>query len=33
MHDLLIAMAFIGMVFAPAVVAANSSTESTDETD
>jgi hypothetical protein len=33
MHDLLIAMAFIGMVVAPAVVAANSSSESSDESD
>ena len=34
MHDLLIALAFIGMVVAPAIVAANSSAEeSTDEGD
>jgi hypothetical protein len=31
MHDLLIALAFIGMVVAPAIVAAKSGTESTDE--
>jgi len=31
MHDLLIALAFIGMVVAPAIVAANSGTESTEE--
>ena len=30
MHDLLIALAFIGMVIAPAVVGANSSTEDID---
>ena len=30
MHDLLIALAFIGMVVAPAIVAANSSTEAID---
>jgi hypothetical protein len=33
MHDLLIALAFIGVVVAPAIVAANSSAESTDEND
>jgi len=33
MHDLLIALAFIGMVVAPAIVAANSSAESTEEGD
>ena len=31
MHDFLIALAFIGMVIAPAIVAANCSTEFTDE--
>jgi len=31
MHDFLIALAFIGMVIAPAIVAANYSTEATDE--
>jgi uncharacterized protein YraI len=31
MHDLMIALAFIGMVVAPAIVAANSSAESTEE--
>jgi hypothetical protein len=31
MHDLLIAMAFIGMVIAPAIVAAKSGAESADE--
>jgi hypothetical protein len=31
MHDFLIALAFIGMVIAPAIVAANCSTEVTDE--
>ena len=31
MHDLLIALAFIGMVVAPAIVAANSSAESDAE--
>jgi uncharacterized protein YraI len=31
MHDLMIALAFIGMVVAPAIVAANSSAESAEE--
>jgi hypothetical protein len=33
MHDLLIALAFIGMVVAPAIVADNSSAESTEDND
>jgi hypothetical protein len=33
MHDLLIALAFIGMVVAPAIVAAKSGAESTEEGD
>jgi len=33
MHDLLIALAFIGMVVAPAIVAAKTGTEPTDETE
>lgn len=34
MHDLLIALAFIGMVVAPAIVAAKSGTgENTDESE
>jgi hypothetical protein len=33
MHDLLIALAFIGMVVAPAVVAARSGGETADELD
>ena len=33
MHDLLIALAFIGMVVAPAVVAAKSGADSADELD
>jgi len=33
MHDLLIALAFVGMVIAPAVVAAKSGTEPFDETN
>jgi len=33
MHDLMIALAFIGMVIAPAIVAANSSTEANEETE
>ena len=33
MHDLLIALAFIGMVIAPAIVAASSGAEATDETE
>lgn len=33
MHDLLIALAFIGMVVAPAVVAAKSGAEAADELD
>ena len=33
MHDLLIALAFIGMVVAPAVVAAKSGAEATDESE
>lgn len=31
MHDLLIALAFIGMVIAPAVVAANANVDVVDE--
>ena len=31
MHDLLIALAFIGMVIAPAIVAAKSGSEATEE--
>lgn len=31
MHDLLIALAFIGMVIAPAIVAAKSGSDATDE--
>jgi len=33
MHDLLIALAFIGMVVAPAIVAAKSGAEAADELD
>ncbi len=33
MHDLVIALAFIGMVVAPAVVAAKTGTEPVDETE
>jgi hypothetical protein len=33
MHDLLVALAFVGMVVAPAIVAAKSGSESTDEGD
>jgi hypothetical protein len=33
MHDLLVALAFVGMVIAPAIVAAKSGSESTDEGD
>jgi hypothetical protein len=33
MHDLLVALAFIGMVVAPAVVAAKSGSDATDEGD
>lgn len=33
MHDLLIALAFIGMVVAPAIVAAKSSTIAADKMD
>jgi len=33
MHDFLIALAFIGMVIAPAIVAAKSGSDSTDEGD
>jgi hypothetical protein len=33
MHDLLIALAFIGMVVAPAIVAAKSGAETADELD
>jgi hypothetical protein len=33
MHDLLIALAFIGMVLAPAIVAAKTDIEATDETE
>jgi hypothetical protein len=33
MHDLLIALAFIGMVIAPAIVAAHSDVESAEEPD
>jgi len=31
MHDLLIALAFIGMVIAPAIVATNSNVDATDD--
>jgi len=33
MHDLLIALAFIGMVVAPAIVATKSGSDYTDESD
>ncbi len=33
MHDLLIALAFIGIVIAPALVAAKSGNEATEESD
>jgi len=33
MHDLLIALAFIGMVVAPAIVAAKSGAEAVDDLD
>jgi hypothetical protein len=33
MHDLLIALAFIGMVIAPALVAAKAGNEAADETE
>jgi hypothetical protein len=33
MHDLLIALAFIGMVVAPALVAAKAGNEATDDAD
>jgi len=33
MHDLLIALAFIGMVIAPAIVAANASQEPSDDSN
>ena len=33
MHDFLIALAFIGMVIAPAIVAANSRAGMTDDTE
>ena len=33
MHDLLIALAFIGMVVAPAIVAAKTGAEAADELD
>lgn len=33
MHDLLIALAFIGMVVAPAIVAANSSAEVSEDNE
>jgi hypothetical protein len=33
MHDLLIALAFVGMVIAPAIVAAKSGAESNDESE
>jgi hypothetical protein len=33
MHDLLIALAFIGMVIAPAIVAAKSGSENAEEAD
>ena len=33
MHDLLVALAFVGMVVAPAIVAAKSGSESTDVGD
>ena len=31
MHDLLVALAFVGMVVAPAIVAAKSGSDATDE--
>ena len=33
MHDLLLALAFVGMVIAPAIVAANSANESPEEAE
>ena len=33
MHDLLVALAFVGMVVAPAIVAAKSGSEATDESE
>jgi hypothetical protein len=33
MHDLLIALAFIGMVVAPAVVAANSTADASEDSE
>jgi hypothetical protein len=33
MHDLLIALAFIGMVIAPAIVAAKSGSDAADESN
>jgi hypothetical protein len=33
MHDLLIALAFIGMVIAPAIVAAKSGVDASDESE
>jgi hypothetical protein len=33
MHDLLIALAFIGMVIAPAIIAARSGAERTNESE
>ena len=33
MHDLLIALAFVGMVIAPAIVAAKSGADATEEGD
>jgi hypothetical protein len=33
MHDLLIALAFIGMIVAPAIVAAKSGTDATEDGD
>ena len=33
MHDILIGLAFIGMIFAPALVAARSGAASIDETE
>jgi hypothetical protein len=33
MHDVLIALAFIGMIFAPALVAARSGAGAADETE
>jgi hypothetical protein len=33
MHDLMIALAFIGMVIAPAIVAAKTGSDATDESN